>query len=63
MTRLPRTLKQVARIWFETSPIESAFFQKGIERLEKEWKAMEAAAEEPQAVNFATAATQKEASK
>jgi hypothetical protein len=60
MTRLPRTLKQVARIWFETSPMESAFFQKGIERLEKEWKAIEAAAEEPVAVNFATAKAKEE---
>lgn len=63
MTRLPRTLKQVARLWQEASPAESAFFQEKIEAATNEWAALQAANEEPIAVNFATAKITKEASK
>ena len=59
MTRLPRTLKQVARIWFETSPEESAFFQNEIEQAEQKWKAIEAA----RSANPSAAKAKKEASK
>lgn len=60
MTRLPRTLKQVARLWQEASPAESAFFQEKIEAATNEWAARQAAAEEPMAVNFATAKAKEE---
>ena len=63
MTRLPRTLKQVARLWQEASPAESAFFQEKIEAATNEWAAIQAANEEPIAVNFATTPTEKEEGK
>ena len=61
-TALPRTLRQTIKLWVQAAPKEAEFFQAKIDEAIAGWKAIEAAAVEPQAVNFATAKA-KEASK
>lgn len=63
MTRMAKNLAQATRLWADVAPKEADFFKRKIEQAAKEWKAMEAANEEPIAVNFATAKITKEASK
>jgi hypothetical protein len=57
---MAKNLAQATRLWVDVAPGEAAFFKRKIEQAAQEWKAMEAADEEPVAVNFATAKAKEE---